>query len=228
MSSAYVYRKRMTRTRHAEFRRRIILTIIALIPFIAVGVFIYIGLRQPDQTKPVTSAVEDRTITGNKRTFTSEYFQFDDTDTWVLDKKNSTKTKLTYHKFNKNVMEAEMMVYVNQVPIPLYLATPRVLPVRIVNDNSFEALNVSNPCGNSYAKGELHKVKEVVINSATMLCDPDSPQYYVVLSEFGGDYQLKLKRPNGQPIQFVITYKDLGLEPRPDSILSIANSFKTR
>lgn len=226
--SAYIYHKRVKRARHAEFRRRLILTIIALIPFIAVGAYIYIGLRQPDQTKPVTSAVENSVITGNKTTFTNDYFQFDDTDTWVLDKKDSTPTKFVYHRFRKNVMEAEMMIYINQVPIPLYLATPRVLPVRIVNDNSFMATSVSEPCGNGYAKGELHRVKEASVGGATMLCDPDSPQYYVVFSEIGGDYQLKLRRPNGQHIQFVITYKDLGLDPQSDSILSIANSFKTR
>jgi hypothetical protein len=61
-----------------------------------------------------------------------------------------------------------------------------------------------------------------------MLCDPDNTQYYVVLSEINGDYRLQLKRPNGTPIQFVITYKDNGLDPQPDSILNVANSFKTR
>lgn len=228
MSSAYVYRKRLRRAKHAEFRRHLILTLLALIPFIAVGVFIYMGLRQPNQTNPVTSAVENTVITGNKQTFTSQYFQFQDTDSWVLDKKNSTPTKLKIDKYRKNVMEAEMMVYVNQVPIPLYLATPRVLPVRIVSDNRLLATNVSMPCGSFYKKGELHKVKEVTLNGAILLCDPDSPQYYVVLSEVGGDYQLKLKLSNGQPIQFVITYKDLGLNAQPDSIMNIANSFQTR
>jgi hypothetical protein len=61
-----------------------------------------------------------------------------------------------------------------------------------------------------------------------MLCDPDNTQYYVVLSEINGDYRLQLKRPNGMPIQFVITYKDVGLAPQSDSIVNIAGSFKTR
>jgi hypothetical protein len=39
---------------------------------------------------------------------------------------------------------------------------------------------------------------------------------------------LSLKRPSGTPIQFVITYKDTGLDPQPNAILNIANSFKTR
>jgi hypothetical protein len=228
MSSAYVYRKPVRRTRHAEFRRRIIIIILILAPFIAVGAYIYLGFHNAKQVKPVTSAIENTQISTNKSTFLSDYFQFEDTDTWVLDKNNSTATKLTYHKFRKNVQEAEMVVYINQVPIPLYLATPRVLPVRIVNDNRLTATAVSDACGNSYPKGALHNVKEVNIGFATMLCDPDSPQYYVQLAEVGGNYQLNLKRPSGQPIQFVITYKDTGLDAQPDAILNIANSFKTR
>jgi len=228
MSSAYVYRKPVRRTRHVEFRRRIIAILAVLIPFAAVGAYIYFGFHNAKQVKPVTSGVENTQITGNKSTFVSDYFSFQDTDTWVFDKNNSTATKLTYHKFRKNVQEAEMVIYVNQVPIPLYLATPRVLPVRIVNGNSLVATSVSDPCGNSYPKGTLHNVKEVTIGFATMLCDPDSPQYFVQLAEVGGNYQLGLKRPNGTPIQFVITYKDTALDAQPDAILNIANSFHTR
>ncbi len=228
MSSAYVYRKPVRRTRHAEFRRRIIIITLILAPFIAVGAYIYFGFHNAKQVNPVTSGIENTQISTNKSTFFSDYFQFQDTDTWVFDKNNSTATKLTYHKFRKNVQEAEMVVYINQVPIPLYLATPRVLPVRIVNNDSLVATSVSDPCGNTYAKGELHNVKEVNIGYATMLCDPDSPQYFVQLAEIGGNYQLSMKRPNGKPIQFVITYKDTGLDSQPDAILNIANSFTTR
>lgn len=228
MSRAYIYRKPMRRGRHAEFRRRIFMIILILAPFIAVGVYIYFGFHNAKQVKPVTSAVQNTEITGNKSTFFNDYFSFQDTDTWILDKNNSNATKLTYHKFRKNIMEAELVVYINHVPIPLYLATPRVLPVRIVNDNSFFATTVSDPCVNAYAKGELHKVKEVSVGLATMLCDPDSPQYFVQFGEVGGNYQLNLKRSNGAPIQFVITYKDTSLDPQPDAILNIANSFKTR
>lgn len=202
-------------------------SLLFLAAFGAVGYFIYTGLHRP-ASKAVTSGVENVQITGNKRTFTNDLFQFQDTGTWVVDKNTSTPSKITYHEFRKNQLEHEMVIYINQVPIPLYLAAPRVLPVRIINDNSFQAGSVSNPCGSVYPKGALHQVKEVSISGATMLCDPDSPQYMVVLSEVNGDYRLRLKRPNGTPIQFVIVYKDVGLAPQPDSLLNIANSFQTR
>jgi len=195
--------------------------------FVAVGYFIYTGLNK-NQNQAVISAVETTEITGNKTTFTNDYFQFQDTGKWVLEKASgSTDTKLVYHKYRKNVLEHELVVYINQVPIPLNLATSRVLPVRIINTNAFQITNISSPCVSSYAKGELHKVKELSINNATMLCDPDSAQYSVIVSEINGDYRLKHKRSSGTPIQYVMIYKDTGIAPLPDSLLNIASSFKT-
>lgn len=227
MKRGYVYRRPVRRSHYSNFRRQMFVTALFMIAFAAVGYFIYTGLNR-QQPKSATSAVENTEITGNKVQTINDYFQFEDTGAWVLDKNNSTANKFVYHKFRKSVLEHELVVYMNQVPIPLYLATPRVLPIRIVNDNSFQATDVSNPCVSTYAKGELHKVKEVSISNATMLCDPDNTQYYVVFSEINGDYRLHLKRPNGTPVQFVMTYKDDGLDPQPDSIMNIASSFKTR
>ena len=227
MKRGYVYKRPVKRSHYSNFRRQILLIVVFLAGFGVVAFFIYSGLHKQN-VKSVTSNVENTEITGNKSTTINDYFQFQDSGTWVLDKNNSTATKFTYHKFRKSVLEHELVVYINQVPIPLYLATPRVLPVHILNNNSLQITNVSSPCVQEYAKGDLHKVKEVEVNNATMLCDPDSPQYYVVISEINGNYQLHLKRPNGTPIQFVITYKDTGLAPQPDSLLNIASSFQTR
>lgn len=227
MSSAYVYRKRVRRSRYSEFRRRVLLIMLILVPFVAVGAYIYLGLNNAKSSQPI-SAVQNTEINGNKKTFTNDYFQFEDSGTWVVDKNSSDSQKIVYHRFNKNVQQAEMIVYINFVPIPLNINTPRALPVRIINDNSFQATAVSNPCVTTYAKNELHNVKEVSINGATMLCDPDSPQYYIQLTEIGGDYRLKMKRSSGKPIQFVITYKDTGFGSRPDSLLNVTSSFKPR
>ena len=226
MRRGYVYKKPVKRSHYSYFRRYIFSIGVLVVIVGGVGYFVYTSLHNTPKSSPV-SGVENTLITDNKTTFTDTYFQFQDTGTWVVDKNNSTDNKRVYHKFRKNVLEHEMMVYINQVPIPLNLEVPRALPVRIVNNNSFQVTTVSSPCVSQYAKGELHKVKEVMINNATMLCDPDSPQYSVVLAEINGDYRLNLKRPNGTPIQFVITYKDLGLAPQPDSLINIASSFKT-
>jgi hypothetical protein len=227
MKNGYEYKRPVKKSHYSNFRRNLIILLLFVAAFAALGYFIYSGLRnQPSQS--AISKVETTEITGNKKTFTNDYFQFEDTGDWVLDKSSTTANRIVYHKFRKNDLQHELIVYINQVPIPLYLATQRVLPVRIVNNNSFQVTNVSSPCGTTYAKGELHKVKEVVINFTTMLCDPEGQQYFVVFGEVSGNYQINLKRSNGTPVQFVITYKDTGADPQPDSLINIASSFKTR
>lgn len=227
MRRGYVYKKPVKRSQYSSFRRY--LFFIGFFILIAGGIsyFVYTSLHNNPKSSPV-SGVENTQINGNKTTFTDTYFQFQDTGTWVLDKLQSTDNKRVYHKFNKSDQLSEMMIYINQVPIPLYLEVPRVLPVRIVNANSFQTTNVSSPCVTGYAKGELHHVREISINGATMLCDPDSPQYAVVVAEINGDYRLNLKRPSGTPIQFVITYKDTALSTQPDSLINVVSSFQTR
>ena len=223
----YVYRRPVKRSHYGNFRRQMFITLLFLIAFGAVGYFIYTGMHR-QSVKTATSNVENTQITGNKKTFYNDYFKFEDTDSWVIKKDETSATKITYLKYHKNQQLAEMIVYINQIPAVLNLAVPRVVPVKIVNDNSLEADSVSDPCLSAYAKGDLHKVREISIANTTMLCDPDSPQYYMVFGEINGDYRLNLKTSNGKPIQFIITYKDQSLNPAPTTPLNIANSFQTR
>jgi hypothetical protein len=202
------------------------ISIVLIILLGIAGYFIYSGLNTPSASP--TSSVQNTIISDTKQTYTNDFFQFKDTPSWVIDKNNTTANKVVYHKFRKNVLEAEMIAYINQDPIPLYTAVPRVLPVRVINNNSFQTTEVSNPCVSQYAKGQPHKVMPVSINGASMLCDPDSPQYFVIISEIGGDYHLHLKTSAGKPIDFVVTYKDDVDADTPTNILNIASSFRAR
>jgi hypothetical protein len=225
MKRGYVYKQPVKRSHYSNFRRNLLITLFFLIAFGGIAYLIYSGLHhQP--TNSAISKAEITEITGNKTTFTNDYFEFQDTGKWILDKSSTKADRIVYHKFRKNAQQHELIVYVNQVPIPLYLAAQRTLPVRIVNNNSLQVTNVSSPCGSLYAKGELHKVKEIAVSNTMMLCDPDAQQYFVVIGEVNGNYLIKLKRANGTPVQFIITYKDTGADAQPDSLINIASSFK--
>jgi uncharacterized protein (UPF0333 family) len=226
MNSSYTYRKPLRRSRYATFRRYLLVMLGVIIAVGGVGFYVLSSLHaKPSQ--PISTA-QVTTVANPEETFTGPYFQFKDTGKWSFDKHDSTDNKFVYLKYQKNELLHQLNIYVNQTPNPLYLAVQRVLPLRIVNNNSFDITNISSPCGAQYAKNELHRVKELSINGAVMLCDPDNAQYTVVLSEINGNYQLKMVRPGGTSIQFVITYQDLGLDPQPDSLLNIASSFQTR
>jgi hypothetical protein len=202
------------------------LVTIFVLAVLGVGVFLLVKDVRKSPEKPQTSNIENIEVSDNVTTFTSPYFKFRDNGKWVLDAKNSTDNKFIYTKFKGLDAVYQMIVYVNQVPIANQLATARVLPVRIVNDNSFDVTNVSDPCLKYYAPSDLHNVKTVNINEATMLCDPETPQYNVQLAQITGNYQLHLKRADGTPITFVITFHDGNLEPGPQTLLRVASSFK--
>lgn len=225
MSHVYGYKKPIRR-HHPAFKFYFALTAVVLLLAAAGAVFYFYDMKRTSNQKTPVSAAEDTYISGTAKTFKNNDFQFKDSANWVLVPKESSANKYTYYQYRGQQLEHQLIVYVNQVPIPLYLATARVLPVRIMNNDSFDVLNVSEPCGKSYGPGKLRDVKEISIDNALMLCDPETPQYTVVLSESGADYIISLKKSNGTTIQFVITYKNQKLEPNGDTLKNIASSFK--
>lgn len=188
--------------------------------------WIFISSGKSDKQQLATSTLKNVQISDNINTFTNDLFRFSDSGKWTLSKSESSLSKYVYYKFHNSDIQGQLFVYVNQVPPQLNLAVSRVLPIRIVNDNSFNVTSLSGPCVGSYAVGELHKVKIISINNAEMMCDPDTPQYTAVISEINGNYRLNLKKSNGKAVNLIITYRDMRQEPNPDSLLSIANTFK--
>lgn len=225
MRDSYIYRKTVRRHHHKTFRRRALVMLSVLILAGVLAGAVFLDLRR-DVQRPNVSKVQTTQISDNMNTFRSSYFQFRDTGKWVLKTDESNVSKYIYYKYKGLNVEHQLVVYVNQVPIPLYLASSRVLPIRIVNNNSLDITTVSEPCVQHYMASELHKVKTVSINQAQMLCDPDTPQYSVVLSQIDGNYQLKMTRTDGSPVQLVVTYRDLRLKPGPETLLVIAKSFQ--
>lgn len=224
MSQVYGYKKPVRRSR--AHRRSLTLTLVAVFLVSALaGAYFYDDWRNEKASKP-SSQVQNQQITASTKIFRTTYFQFKDDGNWVLNAKETTENKYIFYKYRGLLVEHQLVVYVNEVPIPLYLAVARALPVRVVNANSFDILTVSEPCGRLYASGEPHRIKSLTINGAEMLCDPDTPLYNVVLSEISGDYRLDLKRLDGSAVQLVITYRDMTLEPGPDTIKNIATSFQ--
>ena len=227
MADLYVYRKLVRRHWYGKFRLRSrFVALFILILVVAAAIVVADSLRS-DNPQPQTSATQNVEISDNVNTFRTDYFSFKDTGKWVLNKQESTATKFVYFKFRGVQPQHQLVIYVNEDPIPLYLSASRVLPVRIVNNNTLDVTNVYGPCGSVYESGELHKVKTIIIEGASILCDPDTPQYSVMLAEVNGNWQIDLHRRNGTPAKYVITYRDQTLSPGPESILRIADSFKS-
>ncbi len=225
MYHKYEYRRSVRGYRYNRFRNWMRWTT-AFVVVVSIGlVWLLFDLANKGPEESRASKIETRIISDNLVTMTSPYFKFQDTSKWVLEKNRSTPNIFIYDKYRKRDILSQMIVYVNQVPIPLNLATPRVLPVRLVNENSLDVTSTSEPCGKLYGK-DPHIIKPVVIDNATMLCDPDNPNYLVQLSMVGGDYRLNMKRKDGTPVQFVVIFRETTPDVRPQTLIRVAKSFE--
>ena len=225
MAKHYVYNKPHRHHPRAVFRRRLLLVIFAL-TVVGLAVFGLTYDLQSEQTQAVKSTATKSEIKESTQTFKSPYFQFSDKGNWVYSKTGSSEKEFVYYKYRGLAIEHGLTIHVDQTPISLYLASTRVLPVRIVNNNRLDPVTVAGHCAGSYAKDEPKRVKPVTIEGATMLCVPDSPHYTVVLAEINGDYDLEFRKSNGQPIHLFVTYQDMRLDPGPETINQVAKTLQ--
>jgi len=221
----YVYNKPHRHHPRTVFRRRLLVVVFAL-AVVGLAVFGLTYDLQNEQPKAVQSSVTKSEIKESTQTFKSPYFQFSDYGNWVYSKTDSSEKEFVYYRYRGLAIEHILTFHVDQMPTPLFWPTNRVLPVRIVNNNRLDPVTVAGPCVGSYAKDEPHSVKPVTIQGATMICDPDSPLYTVVFSEINGDYNLKFRKSNGQPIQLAIIYQDMRHDPGPETVNQIAKTLQ--
>lgn len=212
--------------RRAKFVKRVVLLLIPCAIF-ALGYGIYKFYIVPaGTTKPVTGIPTVSTGVAGVRSFRSPYFEFEDSASWEAYDQNSSPTKFIYYARNGSLSEQELTVYINQTPPNLAVA--RALPVKIVNGNAFDVGAISEPCGTAYKPGDLHRVKPLTFSGTTFPCDPETPQFSVILSEVGKTNLLSLKRADDSTATYIIVYRDLRYTPNSASILRIAKSFKSQ
>ncbi|HEX5448294.1 MAG TPA: hypothetical protein VFW90_03805 [Candidatus Saccharimonadales bacterium] len=223
MSSEYIYRKPLQRQRQSWYRRHFKLVTV-LVVALGAGAYVYflaLG-NQNAVTASNSQALHSSTPT---RTVTSRYFQFKDSAVWKLNKSDSAPGMYIYEVQQKGSLIRRLTVYVNRLPVSLGLAANRVLPVSVTDGSTLQPTAISDPCSKTYTTGAPKSVKEITYNKVLMLCDPDPAQYSVIVGVSGGSYQLKMKRPDGQTAQFVITYQDFEIQPDSASLLNIVKSF---
>jgi hypothetical protein len=221
-------------TKYISFRERFnvyfkFLLALMFILIVAAAVFLYDFYTKDQNPQTPTSKTTVKNISFDNEFFSTPYFRFTDSGKWKLITSQSTNNKFVFQKYlvNSELVQHQLMVYINSTPPPLDLAVSRVLPVEINSDNNgFKPSSVSDHCGKTYKTGELHKVEPRQIDGSTILCDPEQGQFRVALAKQGGDYNLKLKRTNGTVANYIIIYQNQKIDPDSDTVLQIANSFQ--
>lgn len=226
MSRTYTFRQPVIHRHYRKLKRLLAIVAVLLIAIIAVVAYLYIQSRKSQPNQAATSQVEQLTVAGAAFTTVSDYFKFSDNGKWVLKSDESNANKFVYRKYRGEELEHSLYIYVNKEPPSSELEATRVLPVRIVNNNSFDQTTVSDECGKQYKAGEPLQVKPVSLNGTTIICRPDTAQYVVVVAAVGGDWRLHLQRPDKTPITFQIIFRDTGRNAPIDDLIRVVSTFQ--
>jgi hypothetical protein len=210
-----------------RYKRRLKLVAFIFVLLICIFILLFYELRRTnnDSSKNQIGPSYVHQV-GGATLFKSTYFQFSDTNPWVYSPGDSTPTKITFLLFEDNVPAHSLTVYVNQTPLQYELAVNHALPVQLKNDNSFTVGNLSDNCDSLYKPTDLKRIRTLAINGTNILCVPDSPQYTAVVGQIGGDYNLALKRSNGEMANYIIIYQNLSFTPDPTPFLNIMKTFQ--
>jgi hypothetical protein len=221
-------------THYISFSKRFrahlkLLLLFTAIILIAAGVLAYDIYNKSQAPATPVSNTSIKPVNFANEYFSTPYFKFTDSGDWKLINSQSTNTKFVFQKFlpNSDLVQHQLIIYVNSTPSPLDLAASRVLPVSLNSDNNaLTPSQVSEHCGKTYKPGEVHRVKLRQVNGATLLCDPEQGQFRVIFAKAGGDYNLNLKRANGTTANYIIIYQNQKIDPDPDTVMQIASSFQ--
>jgi type II secretory pathway pseudopilin PulG len=226
MTTHYRYDKSLPRTQRKKFnRRRLILAIIIVIILGAVGFATWKIYKDLQNQNAINSKESNSSSVAAMQVYRSPYFEFQDSGgSWELDK-NSTDSKFAYYKHKDNVVQHELLIYVNSVPSNLDAS--RGLPVVIKNSTAFEPGTVTEHCHSVYGANEPMRQRVVTMSGAAFPCVPDTSQFSVYVTKIGGNQILQLRRVNGSSIQFVIYYRDLRAVPDGKTITGIVATFHT-
>ena len=210
-----------------RYRRRSLLAAVVFLAFAIVVAAVIYDVYRLNRVHSQPIGVTYRQNIAGPQTFRSAYFQFNDSAKWVYAPNDSTPTKLTYLLYGSGLPVHSLTVYVNQTPLQSDLAVTRVLPVQVKNGNAFTlAGDISAPCSSLYSATDLKRIKTVSLSGTSFLCVPDSPQFSAVVGQVGADYNLSLKRADGQAANYIVIYHNLSIDPDPSAFVRIMKTFQ--
>jgi hypothetical protein len=213
--------------RHFLFKVRLVFFCILIIGLLA-AVYMYftVVVQRESNTEDVTTSGQTNSyFAPSVNIFRSPYFQFQAGNTWVEVPTESTPNKFVYRSLRSNLIEHELVVYVNQIPADL--SANRVLPVNIKSGGELLPISVSEHCLKA-AGAQSMQDKEVLMDRVKFLCDSDSTNYTVLAGMVDGTSTIQLPRPDGTTASYVIRYTNLKATPESSQLIQITDSFQSR
>lgn len=224
-----LYDYQVSSNKKRKFIRRVYFTLIGLSVIGIIVLFaIQLDLYVQEKNNPIDQTTTSKTTSYfAKKTeiFRTKYFQFQADDNWTAIESETTDNKYVYRSFNKNIIEQELVVYINEVPEELSIT--RILPVEIMNGSELKPREISEHCNKAVGGPNVDK-DQVEFKEVNFLCDVDNTQYNLAVGKVGGDTNIKLQRPDKSEANYFIYYKNLKAEPDASQLPELISSFQSR
>lgn len=212
--------------RYIRIVRRIVLFVV-VVAVCGGAIIFYDSWRQSKKTNQPSapSALTKSTFASSLEVYRTQYFQFQAGKSWKTVANESTGTKFVYRKFDRNLVEAQLEIYVN-APANQNLDANRVLIVTFSPaSDKLNALFVSERCSK-----EVKNVgnRTMTVQGVAFRCNTDITDYSVIVGKEGGETLLDMVRPDSSKITYVIYFKDHRAIAAPQELEAIIDTFQTR
>lgn len=218
------YQHNVSISRQKRFIRRFKKLILVCVGVIfAIGVAMVVDSFRQSKSHDQTGPVFVTTLAPSIHKFATPYFSFTAASNWTSVSNESTSNKFVYRSFRGKLVEQELKIFINDMAVDL--TATRVLPVKINEDRSLLAGEVSEHCST------LTNIKTangpVLINAeqTKFLCQLDGTNFLVVLGEIGGDTTIRLKRSDGSYATYNFLYRSSTTPPNTVGLIDIIKSF---
>lgn len=215
--------------RRLLFRLRIIFFLVAL-ALIGIVIYFYVDFIKDKTLNEGQEAVSEKTtsvIAPSVNIFKTAFYQFQASDSWVEVPNESNSSKFVYRSLRTNLIEHELVIYVNQVPVNL--EANRVMPVDFAeNKQRLIPSPVSEHCVKALGGRSTVSKTEVTFEKVRFNCDSDSTNYTVIVGELNGDSVVNMIRPSGESVAYTIYYSNLKAINDAIELTDIMKSFQTR
>lgn len=208
-------------------RMRLLFTFMALV-ILATSAYAYhafLTQKVVNSQQPATSAKTSSYYSGSAHVIKAPYFQFQANKSWSQVPAESTPEKFVYRSMRTNLIEHELVIYVNDIPESL--AANRVMAVDKRGGSQLAPISVSEHCMKT-AGGSRIDDPLVTILKSQFRCDADSTNYEVLVGMVGGNNKLSLQRPDGTEAIYAIKYTNVKATPEASVLYDILSSFQTR
>ncbi|MCA9347668.1 hypothetical protein KC930_03775 [Candidatus Saccharibacteria bacterium] len=221
----YRYGRPATSAREQSTSRTIwrvsLITLALMVPII---IYIVISTLPP---APVTGKTIDKGSFDPNTTIKTNWFSFRVAKTWQAVPELTKEDSLyTYREMQGPNPQGLLQIYINRKPVSSEAYFSRVVPVTIIDGNSFEVGDLQPDCTTTTTD---KNTQNFMANQANTLfpCWAGSPQLYIVAGEVGDDNYLTMSHGDGGSAQYMITYRNLAFIENDSTFSSVLKSFKS-